>query len=94
MQLVGLAESISSQEHSRVAVVLAILADIMAHTQRITLAEGLFRCLPARDRTSLACQHSDWASCEPAGHDLLICLRLCSSANHCHSNQDGYLVLL
>ncbi|KAK9822424.1 hypothetical protein WJX74_006006 [Apatococcus lobatus] len=41
--LVVIAESISSREHSRVAVVLAILADIMAHTQRVTLAEGLFR---------------------------------------------------
>ncbi len=43
LQLVSLAENISSPQHSRVAIVLALLADIMAHTQRVTLAEGLYR---------------------------------------------------
>ena len=43
LQLVSLAESISSPRHSRVAIVLTLLADIMAHTQRVTLAEGLYR---------------------------------------------------
>ena len=43
VQLVATAEDISRHDHPRVAIVLGILADIMAHTQRVTLAEGLFR---------------------------------------------------
>ena len=37
------AEQASGVKHPRVALVLTTLADLYARTQRITMAEGLFR---------------------------------------------------
>ena len=44
LQAVTAAEQISGAKHPRVAFVLAMLADMYARSQRITMAEGLFRC--------------------------------------------------
>ena len=50
------AEAISGPNHPRVIPVLIFLADIYAHTQRATLAEGLYRYEAGRnDITGLPC---------------------------------------
>ena len=46
MQAVPVAEQVSGPQHPCVGLVLFTLADVYARSQRITMAEGLFRCAP------------------------------------------------
>ena len=57
------AEQVSGSKHPRVALVLTVLADLYARTQRITMAEGLFRCAQLGRRGGSVCGTEQPAAC-------------------------------
>ena len=70
LQAVPLAEQVSGPQHPRVGLVLFTLADVYARSQRITMAEGLFRSAPLQKRwRGWACTslHLLAAGCWPPG---------------------------